>query len=287
MSGKILLRGVRLACHVGVPLEERARPQELIADAEMDFDTRPAARSDGVDDTVDYARVLGAMRQVADERSYALIETLAEAMAEAILRGFPVERLRLLVRKPRALEHLGVDWPGVEIVRERSAGSALADVYLALGSNAGDPRTNLCAALTAVGRECEVAAVSSLWRTEPVGYLDQPWFLNAAALIRTARRPHEMLSFLQGIEAAMGRERVIPNGPRTIDLDILLWGDEVVHTGTLRVPHPRMRERLFVLAPLAEIAPALVVPGLDGTVEELRAAAAGTMRIEWAGAAPW
>lgn len=120
MSDRIFLSGVRLPCRIGVPEEERAQPQELIADLEMAFDIRPAAASDDVHATVDYALVRDTMERVAARRPYALIETLIESMAAEILAHFPVESVRLLVRKPRALAHLGVDWPGIEIVRTRN-----------------------------------------------------------------------------------------------------------------------------------------------------------------------
>jgi len=163
----------------------------------------------------------------------------------------------------------------------------MAEVYLGLGANVGDPRANLREALRAIERECEVVAVSSLWATEPVGYLEQDWFLNAAAHLRTALGPRELLAALQGIEAAMRRERSVPNGPRTIDLDILLWNGAVIDEAGLRVPHPRMNERLFVMEPLCEIAADVVVPGAGRTVAELRAKLEGTMRIELAARAPW
>ena len=163
----------------------------------------------------------------------------------------------------------------------------MAEVYLGLGANIGDPRANLRRAVEALGRECEVVAVSSLYATEPVGYLDQNWFLNAAAHVRTGRKPREMLSLLQGIEAALGRERAIPNGPRMIDLDILLWDAKRIDEPGLRIPHPRMHGRLFVMEPLWELAPDAVVPGLGQTVAELRAALQGTMAIRLEARAPW
>jgi len=121
MSDKILLHGVHLDCHIGVPAEERADPQELIADLEMAIDIRRAAASDRFEDTVDYAAVRDTMARVAASRPFALVESLAESLAAAVLHEFAlVENVRVLVRKPAALARLRVDWPGVEIIRTRN-----------------------------------------------------------------------------------------------------------------------------------------------------------------------
>ncbi len=120
MSDKILLHGVHLDCLIGVPAEERAHSQELIADLEMAVDIRRAAASDRFEHTVDYAAVRDTMARAAASRPYALVESLAESIAAAVLNDFPlVESVRLLVRKPAALAHVRVDWPGVEITRAR------------------------------------------------------------------------------------------------------------------------------------------------------------------------
>lgn len=117
----------------------------------------------------------------------------------------------------------------------------------------------------------EVVAVSSLRETEPVGVVDQPWFLNGAVAIETAFRPHELLGLLLAVERELGRDRAgIRWGPRTIDLDLLVYGDEVIDEPWLRVPHPLVHERRFALEPLAELDPDLEIPG-RGRVSELLA----------------
>jgi 2-amino-4-hydroxy-6-hydroxymethyldihydropteridine diphosphokinase len=113
-------------------------------------------------------------------------------------------------------------------------------------------------------------ACSSLYRTAPVGKLDQPDFVNAVALLATALSPRELLEELLAMEARHGRVRGERNGPRTLDLDVLLWGDRVIYEPGLEVPHARMHERAFVLLPLAEISPGVVIPG-RGSVDELAA----------------
>ena len=130
-----------------------------------------------------------------------------------------------------------------------------AEAYVALGSNLGDPEANLRGALARIARVATVEDVSSAHRTEPVGLREQPWFLNAVARIRTDLAPRELLAALKRIEEEMGRRRDVLQGPRTIDLDLLLYDDLEVDEPGLRIPHPRMQERRFVLAPLAEIAP--------------------------------
>jgi 2-amino-4-hydroxy-6-hydroxymethyldihydropteridine diphosphokinase len=146
--------------------------------------------------------------------------------------------------------------------------------YVGLGSNLGDREELLRAAVRALDAEAaiDVVAVSSFSETDPTGYLDQPRFVNAVAAVETSLAPRELLDRLLAIEAALGRRRDGPRqGPRTIDLDLLLYGDEVVDEPGLQVPHPRLHERRFALEPLAELAPpGLEVPG-HGAVHALLA----------------
>lgn len=142
--------------------------------------------------------------------------------------------------------------------------------YLSLGSNLGDREANLREAIARLGELGAVSKVSALYETEPVEVSgQQPWFLNCAAAVETELTPLEFLQRLLAIELAMGRERTEPKGPRTIDMDIIFFGDEVLDTKELSLPHPAMQHRRFVLEPLAEIASEAVHPVLRRTVREL------------------
>lgn len=141
--------------------------------------------------------------------------------------------------------------------------------YLSLGSNQGNRRVNLETALEHLRELCEVIAVSSFYETEPMGMTRQEWFLNCAVALKTEQMPRHLLARLLGIEKAMGRCRLQLKGPRNIDIDIVLFGNSVVKTATLVIPHPAMHERRFVLAPLAEIAPDARHPVLRRSVREL------------------
>jgi len=145
----------------------------------------------------------------------------------------------------------------------------MAIVAIALGSNLGDKAGYLRAALRRLGEGARVVAVSGFYDTAPVGYLDQDRFLNAAALVETEETPQAFLARLLAVERELGRVREIPNGPRTIDLDILLWEQEIVDEPGLTIPHPRLHERAFVLEPLNEIAPEFRHPVLGQTVRAL------------------
>jgi 2-amino-4-hydroxy-6-hydroxymethyldihydropteridine diphosphokinase len=145
--------------------------------------------------------------------------------------------------------------------------------YVGLGANIGDRERTLREAVDALGAEegIEVAAVSTLRETDPVGVGEQPRFLNGVAALETSLGARELLDRLLAVEQRFGRVRVPGElGPRTLDLDLLLYGDETIDEPGLAVPHPRMHERRFVLEPLAELAPGLVVSG-RGTVESLLA----------------
>jgi 2-amino-4-hydroxy-6-hydroxymethyldihydropteridine diphosphokinase len=142
-------------------------------------------------------------------------------------------------------------------------------VYLSLGSNVGDRRARLLEALGRLSVLAPIAAVSSFYETEPVEVTDQPWFLNAVIAIETEQSPEQLMASVLQIEEAMGRQRVQKKGPRSIDIDILLFGDQVVNSSHVTIPHPAMHERRFVLEPLAEIAPDLRHPVLNKTTREL------------------
>ena len=151
-------------------------------------------------------------------------------------------------------------------------------VYLSLGSNIGDREANLRAALD----ELHPERVSPIYETEPVDYRDQAWFLNLVAEVRTELFPRQLLAATQRIERELGRVRTIAKGPRTIDVDILLFGGTVIHSKDLEIPHPRMAERRFVLRPLADLAPEVRHPVTHRSVREMLDALTDTVIVR-----PW
>jgi 2-amino-4-hydroxy-6-hydroxymethyldihydropteridine diphosphokinase len=142
--------------------------------------------------------------------------------------------------------------------------------YLSLGSNVGDRLANLNAAIDRIASLGKVIAVSSFYETEPVEFTAQPWFLNCAVALDTEKMPRQLLAAILDIEKEMGRRRVQKKGPRTLDIDILLFGNSTIQAKGLTIPHPSMHERRFVLAPLAEIAAEARHPVFKRTIGELR-----------------
>jgi 2-amino-4-hydroxy-6-hydroxymethyldihydropteridine diphosphokinase len=149
-------------------------------------------------------------------------------------------------------------------------------VYLGLGANLGDREASLKTALDELDApDLRLLRVSSLYETEPIGLREQPWFLNLVGEFETELLPNQLLHRMQKVEKDMGRTRTIANGPRTIDIDILLYGNSAMKTEELEIPHPRYRERRFTLAPLAELNPGLKDPVTGRTMAEMLATLSG------------
>ena len=157
------------------------------------------------------------------------------------------------------------------------------DVYLGLGANMGDRQANLERAVELLGERLRIEKVSSVYETEPVGYEEQPPFLNAVCRVQTDIGPLQLLSLVKGIEAGMGRVPNFTDGPRPIDVDIILYGDLVMVDPELTIPHPRMAQRAFVLVPLAEIAPDIVHPFSGESIEYMTAKVDGIDGVKKAG----
>jgi 2-amino-4-hydroxy-6-hydroxymethyldihydropteridine diphosphokinase len=192
-------------------------------------------------------------------------------------------------QRPRVPEPAVIDASAADAARAGTgaaydAAPGAVRAYIGLGANLGDPVGQLRSAVAALAGlpGTTVVAVSSVWRSAPVGYLDQPDFCNAVAALDTCLSPQALLEALLAVEQAGGRTREFRNAPRLIDLDLLLYGDRIVDEPHLVVPHPRMVDRAFVLLPLAELAPGCIVPGA-GPVSALAAAVQG-QAIERVGA---
>jgi len=163
----------------------------------------------------------------------------------------------------------------------------MATAYIGLGSNLGDRLATLRAAVQRLETLGRITGVSSLYETEPVGYVEQPRFLNAVVALETAQAPITLLRSLLDIERDLGRTRSFADAPRTLDLDLLLVDDEILDTAELTLPHPRLHERAFVLVPLAELAPQMVHPGAGQTTQQLLRALPERGGVQPYGAAGW
>ena len=153
--------------------------------------------------------------------------------------------------------------------RDKDGAASMSLAYLSLGSNVGEREAQLRGVVKRLAALGRVAVVSSFYETEPVEFTDQPWFLNCVVALETGVTPQQLMTALLAIEKQMGRERLQKKGPRSIDIDILLFDDVIADTKEVTIPHPAMHERRFVLQPLAEIAPEMVHPLLKRNIREL------------------
>lgn len=268
----IAIKRLEVFANHGVLPEETALGQKFVVSAALAFDMGPAARGDDIERTINYAEVCEFITRRMKDCPRLLIETAADELAgELLARWQLLDAVELEIEKPWAPIGLPLESVAVRVTRERRR------FCLSLGSNIGDRKGYIDGALRALGDTpgCRVERVSSYLETEPWGGVEQGDFLNACAVVSSPMTPREMLDRLHEIEAAAGRERLIKWGPRTLDIDIILCGAEIIDEPDLIVPHPLMHERDFVLRPLAEIAPGAVHPVLGRTVAMLAREFAG------------
>jgi len=277
----IELRGLRVLGVHGALAEEQNRAQPFEIDLDVEADLAVAGTSDQLADTVDYGAVAAAASAVVADERFRLLERLAERVAAQVAAVDPrIRAVTVAVRKLRPPVPVDLASAGVRITRRSPVDvespspspspSPSQRAFVALGSNLGDRVATLRRAVAGLP---DVVAVSPVYETEPVGGPDgQPAYLNLVVELSTRRSGRNLLEVGRQLEAAAGRVRAERHGPRILDVDILLVGDESVDEADLTVPHPRMLERRFVLAPLADLAPELVPSGWErSAIGEVRA----------------
>ncbi len=267
MKDQIRIQNLEVYAHHGVFPEEAKLGQKFLVDAVLYSDLREAGFSDQIRASVDYGFVCRYITEFMKKNTFQLLESVAEHLSEALLLEIPkIDSIDLEIKKPWAPIALPLDTASVKIRR------GWHTVYLSAGSNLGDREAYIRFGLKALSTDRHVrdVRISSLMETAPYGYTDQPPFLNAAIGLRTLYTPYELLEFLHRIEAEAGRERRIHWGPRTLDLDILFYDDDILENKDLIVPHPDMENRMFVLKPLSELCPGRVHPVLHKTVRQMQ-----------------
>ena len=263
---RIHIRNLEIFAHHGVFPEENRLGQKFVVSAILFTHTREAGRTDDLTKSIHYGDVSHMIKQYLETHTCKLLEAVAEGLAEELLLSVPrLEKVRLEIKKPWAPVGLPLETVSVEI--ERSWHTA----YIALGSNLGDKQAYLDQAVQKLSqaRGCAVETVSDFIITPPYGGVEQDDFLNGALKLRTLLPPQELLDLLHEIEADAHRKREIHWGPRTLDLDILLYDDLVLDSPELHIPHIEMHKRDFVLKPLAKIAPWVRHPIYQKTVAQL------------------
>lgn len=264
---KIKIHNLEIFAHHGVYPEENALGQKFVISAVLYTVTRKAGVTDELEYSVNYGEVSHFIKKFVEEHTWKLLESVVEHLAQELLLEFPLlDHVELEIKKPWAPIGLPLETVSVEISR------GWHTAYIALGSNMGDTKGYLDMAVRMLRerRDCQVTKVSDYLVTKPYGGVEQDDFLNGALELRTMLEPEELLEALHEIERAANRERKIHWGPRTLDLDILLYDDLILDTPDLHIPHVEMHMRDFVLIPLAQIAPWKRHPLTGKTVEEMK-----------------
>lgn len=252
----IEVRDLLIFANHGVFDEEKKLGQKFYVDMRLGLDTQPSAMENNLQKSVHYGELANQIVALFQKESHDLIETCAEEIAQHIFDWYPmVMDVEITVKKPWAPILLPVENVLVRIHRKRH------HVFLSLGSNLGDSRALLEKAIAEIQNPyTHLVQASDFLQTKAWGMQEQPDFLNAVIEIQTTYEPMTLLRHLQQIELKLGRTREIHWGPRTVDIDILFFDNEIIYTDELIVPHPYIEERAFVLEPMNQIAPHYIHP---------------------------
>lgn len=263
---QIKIKDLEVFANHGVFPEETKLGQKFLVSCTLYVNTRKAGKSDDLEASVHYGLVSHLIKKEMEEHTYKLIEAVAEHLAEAVLLyDDKIQKVEIEVKKPWAPVGLPLDTVSVAITR------SWHEAYVAIGSNMGNKRAYIDQAIEALSKTegCKVEKVSSIIETEPYGGVEQDVFLNGAIKLKTLLAPYELLDRLHELEQEAKRERLVHWGPRTLDLDILLYDDLVLEEDDLCIPHVDMQNRDFVLRPMSEIAPYKRHPVYGKTMKEM------------------
>ncbi len=262
----IRVKDLEVFAHHGVLEEEKQNGQNFYVSFDAYVDIRPSAKTDNLDLSVSYADMCSTVKAYMTSKVYDLIETVAEGIAKELLTSYDlIDKVKVTLKKPSAPIGEKVDYPAIEI--ERGWHTA----YIGIGSNIGDSKSILRGAVAQIKGNVMVKEMrqSTLIETEPWGNVDQASFLNGVIEFRTLMSPRDLMTYLLDVEQQFDRKREMKWGPRTLDLDILLYDDLVSEDPHVIVPHPLMCEREFVLNPLSELVPYKVHPLLNKRIQEI------------------
>lgn len=264
----IRIDNLEVYAYHGVYDEEKEKGQYFYVNAELYTNTRKAGMNDDLDASTNYGTVCDFIHDFMTKHTYDLIETVAEQLAQALLLEFKLVKSVLLeIRKPHAPIEKEFESVSVEIER------GWHEAFVAFGSNLGDKEKFIDEAIEALSNlpQINIVAISDKIVTEPYGNVEQDVFLNGVMKIETLLPADELLQILQKVEEHAGRERKIHWGPRTLDLDIIFYDDDIISEDDLIVPHPDMKNRDFVLKPLMQIAPYKLHPVYRKTISDMYA----------------
>ena len=264
---KMYIEDLEIYAHHGVFQEEKTLGQRFLISIELFLSLREPGTSDDLTKTVHYGELCHLVEEEFKKKNYNLIEKATEKIAEFILLKYDlVQRVKVKIKKPWAPIGKPLKYAAVEV--DRSWHTA----YIGVGGNMGDKEKNVKAALELINESyhTKIRRTSKLYNTKPVGYLEQEDFLNCAIEVKTLLSPIELVRFLLSIESELKRERVIRWGPRTVDLDVLLYDNIISSLEEIIIPHPRMAERMFVMEPICDIAPYVIHPILNKPLIQIK-----------------
>lgn len=261
--GKVIIDKLDCFGKHGVLKEENILGQRFFVSCEMETDFEPATENDDINNAVNYGEVAEFITNYVRDNIFKLIETLASKLADEILINYNVKSINIKIEKPSAPIGLPLKTVAVSLFKKWNK------AYLSIGSNMGNKKAYLDFAVSSLkeDKNIRVNKISSYITTEPYGYTEQDEFLNGCVEIETIYSPHGLLKVVNAIESSADRKREIHWGPRTLDIDIVLFENKIINDSKLTIPHIDMENRLFVLRPLAEIAPYAINPVTNKSVK--------------------